>query len=218
MVDAKNILKNLTEQRTEAQQQIAIADRILINKIDLVDEKTVEQVSQNIQKLNNFATIFTTTKSNINLDYILNIHGYDQNRALEIDEELQNIIQKTNEDHHDHDHGHMDHEEEHQKNHLASIKTFSLYEESPIDKEKFVQWLAKLFWNEEYKFDVLRMKGILNVANTNNRVMLQGVHDIFDLIETEIPWGLNEQRYSKIVFIGRNLDMKIFAEKFKLCT
>lgn len=69
----------------EAQRQIAFADRIIINKLDLVSESDVANVENRIRQINLLAPILKTQRSRVPLDDILNINAFDMQRAIEID-------------------------------------------------------------------------------------------------------------------------------------
>mgnify|MGYP001264897215 CR=1 FL=1 len=84
LVDAKHIWQHL-ETSEEAQEQIAFADVILLNKIDLVPPGEVEKLEARIRNMNAAARIYRTQDAHVDLDCILNIGGFDLNRALETD-------------------------------------------------------------------------------------------------------------------------------------
>jgi G3E family GTPase len=115
-------------------------------------------------------------------------------------------------DHHHHDHGHGHkhlnpiHDEE--------IKSVSLTSTTPLDGVKFTQWLDKLL--AEKGQDILRAKGILNVAGENKRLVFQAVHMILEG-ELQQPWREGENRVSRAVFIGRHLDEAALRAGFEAC-
>lgn len=85
VIDAKHILQHLDEIKpegveNESVEQVAFADRILLNKIDLVSEAELEEVTKKIQIINRAAPIVRTQNSEIDLDKILNIKAFDLKR------------------------------------------------------------------------------------------------------------------------------------------
>ena len=69
----------------EAVEQIAFADRILLNKKDLITEKELEEVEKRIRRINSFAPIRVTQQSIVDIDFILNIGAFDLGRILQND-------------------------------------------------------------------------------------------------------------------------------------
>ncbi|MFM9225489.1 MAG: GTP-binding protein, partial [Actinomycetota bacterium] len=64
--------------------------------------------------------------------------------------------------------------------------------------------------------DIFRMKGIINVENSENRFVFQGVHMLFDG-QPDRAWKPNEPRVNKMIFIGRNLDRDELDSRFRAC-
>merc|ERR1712137_73153 len=220
VVDSKNVLQHLNENKetNEAQQQIAISDCILINKVDLVDEDHLNALEDRIHQLNDCATCHRTCNAKIDLNLILDIHAYDQSRALDIDKELESIVKQKKGQTCSEDHTHSEIcASKARSSHLNDVTTICLIQEKPMDQKKLVHWLGKLLWESETKkADILRMKGVLNIGNDECRFALQGVHDIFDLSRTDVPWN-DSERISKVVFIGRNLNEEFLTKGFNNC-
>ena len=76
------------------------------------------------------------------------------------------------------------------------------------------QWLNDLLARQGP--DILRAKGILNVAGDDRRLVFQAVHMILEG-DLQRPWGADEKRWSRAVFIGRNLDETKLREGFEAC-
>ena len=95
LVDAKHIEQHLDEEKpegaeNEAVEQVAFADRMILNKTDLVSEADLERVEARIKSINSFAQIHRTQQSNISVDLVLNIGAFDLKRTLEMDSEFLN--------------------------------------------------------------------------------------------------------------------------------
>lgn len=105
-------------------------------------------------------------------------------------------------DHHDHghDHGHSpihDHVAE------SGIRGVSLTSDKPLHGNRFTAWLNNVLQTQGP--DILRAKGIMDIAGEDRRLVFQAVHMILEG-DFQGPWKDSERRYSRMVLIGRNLD------------
>lgn len=191
VVDAKHIWQHW--EADEAQEQIAFADVILLNKTDLVTPEILEELEKRIRSMNAMAKIYRTRNSELSMDALLGVNAFDLERALEIDPNF------LGEDAHKHD---------------ESVYSIALVESGAIDGEKLNAWMSELLSTKGT--DIFRMKGILNIAGEDNRFVFQGVHMIFDG-KADRPWKENETRKNELVFIGRNLDEAKLKQDFLAC-
>ncbi|MGL4879746.1 MAG: CobW family GTP-binding protein [Waterburya sp.] len=191
VVDAKHIQQHW--EADEAQEQIAFADVILLNKTDLVSPEELAELESKIKGMNGMAKIYRTQNSELSMDALLGVQAFDLERALEIDPEF------LNEDAHEHD---------------ESVKSFAIVESGEIDGQKLNNWLSQLLQTKGV--DIFRMKGILNIAGEDERFVFQGVHMLLDG-KADRPWKEGETRKNELVFIGRNLDEAQLREDFKQC-
>lgn len=191
VVDAKHIWQHW--ESDEAQEQIAFADVILLNKIDLVTEAELAELERRILDMNAMAKIYRTQNSELEIESILGVKAFDLERALQVDPEF------LNEDAHEHD---------------ESVYSFAIVEDQPLDSDKLSAWVNTLLQTKGP--DIFRMKGILNLAGEANRFVFQGVHMIFDG-RSDRPWQPEESRRSELVFIGRNLDEAELRSGFRTC-
>ena len=93
VVDAKHIIQHLDEEKpedveNESVEQLAFADRVMLNKIDLVSEEELQEVESRIKSINNFAPIYRTQNSLIDPKELINIGSFDLERTLEMDPEF----------------------------------------------------------------------------------------------------------------------------------
>ncbi|UZO13867.1 uncharacterized protein OCT59_005349 [Rhizophagus irregularis] len=105
LVDAKYIQQYLLEEKedepiNEAVRQIAIADRIIINKMDLVTPSTLNTVQAQIRLINSAADILRTEKSRVPLNFILDIHAYDFKQVLTLNNSEPNVLGSETQSHH----------------------------------------------------------------------------------------------------------------------
>jgi G3E family GTPase len=97
--------------------------------------------------------------------------------------------------------------------HDSEVTSVGIHMDGSIDREKLQGWLSELL--REKGTDIFRMKGILNIAGSDNRYVFQGVHMLFDGREDR-AWG-GERRASDMVFIGKNLDREALTKGFERC-
>lgn len=192
VVDTKHISQHW--EASEAQEQIAFADVILLNKTDLVTTQELEELEQKIRGMNAIAKIYRTQNSELDMNAILGVQAFNLENALEIDPHFL-------ESHHHH-------------NHNEEIGSIALTETKPIDEPKLQEWLGNLL--QAQGSDIFRLKGIVNVAGEENRFVFQGVHMMLEGI-SDRPWKPDEIRKSDLVFIGRNLDAQQLREGFQQC-
>ncbi|MEN9518609.1 MAG: hypothetical protein RLZZ381_1197 [Cyanobacteriota bacterium] len=191
VVDAKHIQQHWDAE--EAQEQIAFADVILLNKTDLVSPEELTELESKIKGMNGMAKIYRTQNSELSMDSLLGVQAFDLDRALEIDPEF------LSEDAHEHD---------------ESVKSFAIVESGELDGQKLNNWLSQLLQTKGV--DIFRMKGILNIAGENERFVFQGVHMLLDG-KADRPWKEGETRKNELVFIGRDLDEAQLKEDFRQC-
>jgi G3E family GTPase len=191
VVDAKHIWQHWDAD--EAQEQIAFADVILLNKTDLVTPEQLDELEKRIRGMNAMAKIYRTRNSEVSMDALLGVKAFDLNRALEIDPEF------LGEDAHEHD---------------ESVYSVALVAEGALDGDKLNTWMGQLLQTQGQ--DIFRMKGILNIAGEDNRFVFQGVHMLFDGKPDRL-WKPEETRKNELVFIGRNLDEAQLKQDFLAC-
>ncbi len=86
VVDAHHITNRLDDPKTtEAREQVAFADVIVLNKTDLVDVSTLEAVEARIRRMNPTATIHRAQRAIVEVEKLLDLGGFDLERALEIE-------------------------------------------------------------------------------------------------------------------------------------
>jgi G3E family GTPase len=198
VVDAKHLAIHLFEEKeegieNEALEQLAFADRVLINKIDLVNEEELLLVEKQIRSINAGASLVRTQMSKVDLDWVLNARAFELSRVLEVDPQFL---------------------EESEHMHDQSITSVGIEVDGPVDLEKINDWLGWLL--REKGTEIFRMKGILNIDASDNRFVFQGVHMLFDG-QPDRAWEPDESRVNKMIFIGRNLDRDELNSRFRAC-
>ena len=224
LVDARHIPLRLKDSR-DARQQIAFADQIILNKIDLVPENDLAKVEGELRRINALAPIYRAVRAEISLDKILGRHAFDLHRITTIEPEF---LSPSDHHHHHHDHDSpcelcADEEEAHPHHpmpaadtqHLSDIESVSLSSDKPMNQVKISNWLTELTATRGE--DILRAKGIISVADNDRKLVFQAVHMLLEGTFTE-PWPDNDPRQSRMVFIGRRLDRDALSAAFQACT
>lgn len=226
VVDAKHVLLRLSDSK-EAREQIAFADQIVLNKTDLVSEDDLRMLEARLRRLNPLAPIHRAQRSNVPLDTILGRGGFDLDRIVSIEPEFLNPAHgeagHVHDEHCDHDHGHDHHHHDHGHDHghaKASdihdddIRGISLRLDRPLDGGKITNWLNDVLATQGP--DILRAKGIIDVAGDERRLVFQAVHMILEG-DFQRPWNATDERHSRLVFIGRDLDEAKLRKGFEAC-
>jgi len=210
LVDAKHLPLRLKDSR-EAEDQIAFADVVLLNKTDLVDDEELVRLEQVIRAINPSARIHRTERAGVSLDKVLDRGAFDLQRALTGDPHF------LEHDHPDHacspdcDHEHHDHAVA--DIHDSTVQSISL-RAGPVKPERFFPWIEKTTQIDGP--NILRLKGIVALDNDEDRYVVQGIHMIVEG-DHERPWKADEKRESRMVFIGRDLDREKLKRTFEAC-
>lgn len=197
LVDAKHIDAHLDEVDhngvgTQATDQIAFADRIVVNKVDLITAPELALLKQRIRGINATAEVITSSYAEVDLDQILGIGAFDLTRTVAADPGWLD----------DSDHVHE-----------PSLVSVGIELDGELDRAALHTWLTALV--EDRGDDLYRLKGILAVHEDDRRFVLQGIHRMYDL-QPSGPWG-RDPRVSQIVFIGRDLDRGELTRALESC-
>ena len=191
VVDAEQILKQMEETEV-ATEQIAMADFVLLNKTDLVEEAQLGRVSEKIRALNPHTRILRTRQSEVPLEELLDIHAFDVDRKLAANADFLNEMQ-GGKHHHD-------------------ITSHSFAFEQPFDIEKFEKFVQRLSDKEK----VYRSKGFVSLKGQERRAIFHGVNNRFHIF-WDRNWAAGETRGSQLVFIGKKLDATAIERGLKSC-
>jgi len=192
VADAVHLNDQLGEHH-EAEEQIAFADIVLLNKTDLVEAEGLDRIEDRIRKINPYAKIIRTEHCGADLEEVIGLNAFSLDRVLEVEPDFLTS---------DHDHEHDD-----------DVKSISLTSDVPLDLEKFQTWFGQLLQTRGQ--DILRSKGILDFKGEDDRFVFQGFHMLMD----GSPMGSWPEgaRQSRIVFIGRDLDTMGLEDGFNAC-
>ena len=214
LADAKHLPLRLKDSR-EAEDQIAFADVVLLNKTDLVDETELARLEQTIRGINPSARIHRTERADIDLAGVLDRGAFDLRRALDNDPLFlehghPDHVCSPDCDHDHHDHDHHDHSSD---IHDSTVQSISL-RAGPLKPDLFFPWVQKTTQLDGP--NILRLKGIIAFDDDDERYVVQGIHMIVEG-DHQRPWKPEEPRESRIVFIGRDLDHEKLKRTFEAC-
>ena len=188
VVDAEHLPTQLRDEDV-ARAQIAQADFILLNKIDLISAETLANVEKAIRELNPHARLFRTEHSRLNLAELIDANAFDLERRLDYDPAFLDELKK---------------------NSHSDINSFSFRFERPFAVERLEAELQEL----SEKAKVYRSKGFLWIEGTPRRAVFHGVNNRFTLYWDRL-WDREEKRSSQLVFIGKNLDRSQIEESLE---
>jgi len=182
-VDAVNGLGQLGAY-DEPERQAAAADRLVVTKTDLAAPAQTAALVAHLQRINPLSPVFEIANGEIDPDLLIDGDG---EKARELDPDWT----ARAEEHDHHVHGAE-----------GEIDSFCVVRDKPIDERTLRKWLASLI--SLRGADLLRVKGIVDVAGTERPVVVQGVQHLFHPPTTLDSWPGGEKR-TKIVFITRDI-------------
>ncbi|KAK9750682.1 hypothetical protein RND81_02G213500 [Saponaria officinalis] len=208
VVDAKNLRyqlkqRNYSSSFPEAFHQIAFADVVILNKVDLISQEdpdgSLEDLEDDIHKINSLANIIRSVRCKVDLSKILDCRAYDTAHATHLEALLQEKKSLTTGDLHD-----------------ASVRTLCISDPHAVSLEKVRVWLEEILWDKKGGMDVYRCKGVLRILDSDELHTLQAVREIYEIVPSRV-WRKEESQINKIVFIGQNLDEKVLVDTFRGC-
>ncbi|MGF1655966.1 MAG: CobW family GTP-binding protein [Verrucomicrobiales bacterium] len=190
VVDAEQLQKQMAKVETVS-HQLALADFVLVNKIDLVPEDHLQALEKQIRKLNPYTQIYRTQDARIDWKLLLDGRAFSIDQKLEVDPQLLDELREL----------------AHPK-----IDSVSFEYERP-----FVGHLLEAYFNglaEEAQ--IYRAKGILDVQGESHRAIFHGVNNRFSIV-WDRAWRDDEHRHSQLVFIGPDLNKAEIQKNLERC-
>ncbi|XP_054254148.1 zinc-regulated GTPase metalloprotein activator 1A-like isoform X8 [Indicator indicator] len=185
-----------------------LADPGVISVVDakhglqhLTEEKPEGLVNEASRSINGLVKILETQRSRVDLSNVLDLHAFDSVSGLSLQKKLEHV--KTT-------HAHLD----------KAVTTVTFEVPGNIREEDLNIFIQNLLWEKNMKdkagrtMDVIRLKGLVSIQGKSHQVIVQGVHELYDLEETSVAWKENEKRTNRLVLIGRNLDKETIKEVF----
>lgn len=228
-VDTINGVSSL-DRFPECVKQAAIADRLIITKVDMVEnDKQIKILEERLRVLNPAAPIIATTTQDANPSDLFGTGIFDPTtKALDFENWLQADAYENQEvsepagtvlavpdkealayyEKYGHSPAEVDH------HHDPSINSFVMVKENPISLNTLSMFLEGL--TKEAGPDLLRVKGIIHVHERPDQpAVIQGAQQIFHSIDWMDKWPSDDKR-TRIVFITRNIDQEYIEETYNL--
>lgn len=205
------------DRHEESRRQAAVADRLLITKTDLAGAAEISALKARLRALNPAAKQFEVVQGEIAPAALFNAGLYDpETKTADVRGWLQAEAYAAaeqhahgNHDHSDHDHGGHGHDV---NRHGDGIRAFCLSYDQPLEWDRFCSWIDMLI--SLFGRDILRIKGLLNVADQEQPLVIHGVQHVFHPPVSLEAWP-DADRRSQLVFIVKDLDPKVFEETLK---
>ncbi|XP_075415973.1 zinc-regulated GTPase metalloprotein activator 1B-like isoform X1 [Tenrec ecaudatus] len=206
VVDAKYGFKHLAEERAdgtinEATRQVALADLIILNKTDLALEEDLDRLRKTIRSINGLGRILETQRSRVDLRAVLDLHAFDALSGISLQNKMLRVATAQ---------PHLD----------QSIVTVTFEVPGNAQEESLNVFVQNLLWEKTVRskagqcMEVIRLKGLVSIRDKPHQVVLQGVHELYDLEETPVSWASDSARTNRLVFIGRSLDKEVLQQLF----
>lgn len=192
VADAVNLARHIDDDT--AREQIAFADLLVINKMDLLDPSAIATLERDLRRINPGACLVHSTYSRVPSDLLIGTPRFSLASLLEIEPGLL-------EDEHDHEHD-------------QSVSSCAVETEQPLDAALFNRWIHQLV--QRQGADLLRMKGILQFGKEARQFQFHSVHMLMESRPGK-RWPADAVRKSRFVFIGRNLDAQALQQGFLAC-
>ncbi|MDE8653204.1 CobW family GTP-binding protein [Novosphingobium album (ex Liu et al. 2023)] len=213
-VDAVHGLGQLNR-NTESMTQVAVADRIVVTKTDLASSASLSLLKSRLREMNPAASIQESDSSEVtgllmfeSANYSLDPEHLDVDRWLKAEA----YDHRDNHAHHP-DHRHDDDDNISSRHHDA-IDSFCLTSEKPVRWGALVGFLDAL--TQLRGADLLRVKGLVDVEESDLPVVIQGVEHLFHPPSQLQSWPDSDRR-SRVVFITRNLTREPIEDLFRIC-
>lgn len=192
MIDLKHFTK-MVDTTDEARKQIAFADKLILNKRDLVNDTEYQDGIRVLNDLNPLAPREVAEYGRIGVDRLLDIDLFDPKLRDDVVPDWIGVDE-------DHDHGEL-HGHDHQHEH-ADIVSVSIVEDRPLHWEPFMAFLQGLV--DGYGDDLFRVKAIVQIEGVELPVIIQGVQSVFCPPTHSEAWP-GGKRQTRLVVIGRHL-------------
>merc|ERR1711904_673713 len=157
-------------------------------------EEELAEIEKRIRAINEKVAIKRTINSEVDMDFILGIHGFSLDKIIEMDDAFLK-------DEHDHQHD-------------PRVSSVGIEVEGEVVQQKLNEWISWLL--REKGVDLFRSKGVLAVKGMKQKFVFQAIHMLF-ANSNEGEWQPDEEKRCKMVFIGKNLNREELTTGFMKC-
>jgi len=202
LADCKHLGAHLDEVKpegniNEALQQVAFADKILLNKIDLVSAEDKDKLKARLKTINHFATVIETEKSKAPLEKILGLNSFNMESILNYDPEFFETYETNN-------------------HNLELVQSVGIKFKGNLHAQWFNMFMMDLL--KDRAADIYRTKGLLSFhGQGDTKFVFQGVHEQINFGPASVGWTEGEERENKFVFIGKNLNREELTKGLMEC-
>ncbi|CAK7300679.1 Zinc-regulated GTPase metalloprotein activator 1B [Vulpes lagopus] len=167
----------------------------------LEEEKPDGLINEASRSINGLGKILETQRSRVDLSNVLDLHAFDSLSGISLQKKLQHV--PTTQPHLD-----------------QSIITVTFEVPGNAKEESLNIFIQNLLWEKNVRnkdddcMEVIRLKGLVSIKDKAKQVIVQGVHELYDLEETPLSWKDDTERTNRLVLIGRNLDKEILRQLF----
>eukprot|EP00968_Pinguiococcus_pyrenoidosus_P023573 scaffold3873_cov214-Pinguiococcus_pyrenoidosus.AAC.2 len=201
-VDATRILSQLKEQRggscasfSAAVEQVAFADRVLLNKVDLVtDVAEVDRIEARLRSINSLAVIKRCTHAKVPVNLVLGIQAFSLDRSLDVPAEKADLAVR--------------------EAHVEAVASYSICMIGSVALDRFQSWVFSLLQRHGDK--LFRVRGALSIEGVRRRFVFHTVHRLFNG-DFQQPWGADEERGCKLTVVGRGIDIVRLRKDLHRC-
>ena len=202
VVDSVNGEKTL-DLHEESLKQLALAEKIILSKTDIVDKDEIKSLIYRIKEINPVSQIVFSKFGNIPLEEIFGLGAYDPyKKSADVKKWLAAEKYKDKKHHHHHD----------VNRHNENIRAFSMISENPVNMIAFSFFRDMI--TAALGANLLRMKGIINIAGEERPAVIHGVQHIFHPVQWLETWPDNDRR-TKLVFITQNIKKEQIEDFFR---
>ena len=205
LVDATLGLTQL-QNHDECTKQVALADKLILTKADIANSGELQAITERLEQINPSIQVTTVIKGDIHPDALF------ENRPLNNRKERRqcDVLKWLGSEHHEHNRRHPHGSS--RDTHREGIASISISLEYPIEWDILSDWLDSLIFSRADQ--ILRIKGILNIAGRSKPVVIQGVQHMFFLPSELSEWP-SQDRKSSLVFITYNFNPGIIERSLQ---
>ncbi|XP_030870376.1 zinc-regulated GTPase metalloprotein activator 1F isoform X2 [Gorilla gorilla gorilla] len=167
----------------------------------LTEEKPDGLINEATRSINGLGQILETQRSRVDVSNVLDLHAFDSLSGISLQKKLQHVPGTQ---------PHLD----------QSIVTITFEVPGNAKEEHLNMFIQNLLWEKNVRnkdnhcMEVVRLKGLVSIKDKSQQVIVQGVHELYDLEETPVSWKDDTERTNRLVLIGRNLDKDILKQLF----